>query len=260
MWSLGVVGSPIGHSLSPLLHEAALTALGLDGKSEAIEIDGSDVGKLKDVVLSHDALSVTMPLKEHLVALCDDIDAVARRVGAVNSVRTINGRVEGRSTDGLGCLDALRDEFGVDVSGRRVVVRGSGGSAKAVVDALVTAGADVTVLARNETVARAMAERYEGVAVNPRHVESVEVVVNTVPVGAKDTRSIDGVITSFDRDACALDLTYVPIASPWLRAQRDAGLRGANGLTMLVHQARRQLEWWFGQPVPVDPLFAAVGR
>jgi shikimate dehydrogenase len=166
----------------------------------------------------------------------------------------------GRSTDGAGCLDALRDEFELEPTGQRVVVRGSGGSATAVVDAVANAGGQVILLARNYEAALKIARRYEGVDVNPATVDRVDLVINTVPVGAKDSRTLDGPISGFSPGACALDLVYVPIESPWLRAQRDKGLRGANGLTMLVHQAHRQLEWWLDRPVPIDALFAAVGR
>jgi len=259
-WRLGVVGSPIAHSLSPRLHEAALTSLGLEGTSEAIEIGSHDVANLKGALSSHDALSVTMPLKEVAVALCDELDDTARRVGGVNSLRMANGRVLGRATDGAGLVAAVHHEFGLALEGARVIVRGSGGSAKSIVDALVERGATVTVLARNALEATRLAERYPSIAVNPDSSRDIDLMVNTVPAGPEDTPETSRTKVAFAPDAAALDVVYEPRETPWLAARRREGLRGANGLSMLVHQAREQLQWWFDREVPLEPLLMAVGQ
>jgi len=259
-WRLGVIGSPIAHSLSPRLHEAALSALGLTGSSEAIDIRADDHAALTEVLATHDALSVTMPLKEVAVERCDELDDVSRHVGAVNSLRIFEGRVVGRSTDGDGFIDAVRDEFAVDLDGAHVVVRGSGGSAKSIIDALVRSGARVSIVARNADVAVRIVERYESVEVNAPVMRAVDLIVNTIPAGAFDSGPLDGPTVEFCSGACALDVVYEPRESPWLAERRADGLRCANGLSMLVHQARHQMQWWFDQSVPLEPLFAAVGR
>jgi shikimate dehydrogenase len=258
-WRLGVVGSPIRHSLTPVLHRAALNALGLSGESDIIEADAAD-DAFASAWAAHDALSVTMPLKEQLVAHCDVLDERARRVGAVNSLLRRNGRVEGRSTDGQGFLDLLEREFDLNVADRTVVVRGSGGSARSLVDALSTAGAlRIALAARNAQTAATIAAQYPAVDVNPASVSNVALVVSTVPTIRGETREMPPLSLTYDDDAVAVDIQYVPAQSTWLGERKAEGLRTSNGLPMLVFQARHQMEWWFDTPVPVEPLLAAVG-
>jgi shikimate dehydrogenase len=259
-WRLGVVGSPVAHSLTPLLHAAAFQVLGLRGSSEIIDIKDNDVARCDEALATHDALSVTMPLKTLLATRCGVLDERARRIGAVNSVFVHLGVVEGRSTDGIGFLDALQHDFRLDVNGRVVVVRGSGGSAKSLIDALSDVGAETIVLqARNLQVAQAIAAQYPRVIVNPPSVANAALVVSTVPTVHGASAELVEVPTSFDRDAVAVDIQYQLAVTPWLEARRADGLRTSNGLSMLVHQARHQLEWWFDRAVPLEPLLAAVG-
>ncbi len=256
MWRVGVVGSPISHSLSPVLQRAALSYLGLEGTAELIELDSAGE-PFTTVAHSHDALSVTMPLKETLLARCDEIDDVARRIGAVNSLRLDGGTIRGRSTDGVGFLDAVTLEMNVAVDGKKVVVLGSGGSAKSIIDALCLAGADVLVVARNrETGARAV-NPYENARVVTEPNLAVDLVVNTIPHReGEDRPEFDG-ITAAD-GAVAVDIVYAPAETPWLKRRRGQGFRVQNGLPMLVHQARHQFSWWFDAVVPSSILFAAV--
>jgi shikimate dehydrogenase len=257
-WRLGVIGSPIEHSLSPTLHRAALRELGLDGASTAIEIGRDDVSALSRALDSHDALSVTMPLKEIALLRCDEVDEVAARVGAVNTLRITDGRVLGRSTDGAGFLDAVHALFDLDVAGREVAVRGSGGSARSIIDALDAAGAIVNVLARDEEAADRLASKYRNVVANPAHTGELALIVNTVPAGQSDDGPIDRPIGGFTTDAAAMDIVYEPRESPWLAARRTRGLRVANGLAMLAYQARHQFRWWFGADVSAATLLEAI--
>jgi len=256
MWRVGVVGSPISHSLSPVLQRAALSYLGLEGTAEAIDLDSAGE-PFTAIASKHDALSVTMPLKETLLARCNDIDDVARRIGAVNSLRLDGGTIRGRSTDGVGFLDAVTIEMNVAVDGRKVVVLGSGGSAKSIVDALCCAGADVFVVARNlESGARAV-DRYENARVVTEPHLACDLVVNTIPHRAGEDRpEFDGIKAA--DGAVAVDIVYAPSQTPWLQRRQDQGFRVQNGLPMLVHQARHQFSWWFDAEVPSSILFAAV--
>lgn len=239
------------------MHEAAFAALGLVGTSTIFEIGLGDDAALESVLGRVDALSVTMPLKGVLRDRCDDVDDVARRVGAVNTVQWRDGRLTGRSTDGVGFLDALRADFDLDVGGRTVVVLGAGGAARSIVDACATNGATVIVRSRRPEAARALANQYDRVISNPSSVSDVDVIVSALPGGA-DPAMPDCSITLTSR-AVAIDISYRPARSDWLAAQARAGARTANGLAMLAHQAQHQLEWWFGRPVPLVPLRTAVG-
>ena len=259
-WRVGVIGSPIAHSLSPKLQRAALSFVGVDGTADAVEVGAHDRAGLLSALSSHDALSVTMPLKEVIVEFCDEFDEVARRIGSVNSVRQRNGRLEGHSTDGAGFHDALSDELQLDPCSQHVVVRGSGGSARAIVDSLVNSrAAQVSLLARNGDAARAWAQNYGVVIVNPSQLNDVDLIVNTLPAGVSSTQFDSERSMTFSTSAAALDVVYEPVESSWLAARRAEELRVVNGLSMLVHQARHQFEWWFDQLVPLKVLYEAVG-
>jgi len=256
MWRVGVVGSPISHSLSPVLQRAALSYLGLEGTADAIDLDSADEA-FSTVASSHEALSVTMPLKEKLLARCDELDDVARRIGAVNSLRCTEGVIRGRSTDGYGFLDALTEEMSLSVEGTKVVVLGSGGSAKAIIDALCGAGADVFVVARNHETGTRAVERYDNARVVLEPKVACDLVVNTIPHRDGEDRPEFAGITPSD-GAVAVDIVYAPAQTPWLARRRDQGFRIQNGLPMLIHQARHQFSWWFDADVPAPILFAAV--
>lgn len=257
-WRLGVVGSPIAHSLTPVLHEAALDALGLTGSSTIFDVGVGDDAGVERVLNSVDAVSVTMPLKTKLMALCDDLDEVASRVGAINSLWRHGGRLHGRSTDGVGFLDALEADFDSSVADATVVVLGSGGAARSIVDACSSGGASrIIIRARNAATASALVDRYDRVIANPPAVGDVALVVNAVAGGAPlDLPACD---VHYARGAVAIDIAYRPPESAWLADQAGSGRRTANGLSMLAHQARHQLTWWFDRPVPLEPLLAAVG-
>ena len=256
---LGVIGSPISHSLTPRLQRAALDYLGLQGTSETVEVRGDD-SELSRALASFDALSVTMPLKEVALRHCAVLDPVAQRIGAVNSIIRRESGIEGRSTDGAGLLDALEHQYRFAAAGSTCVVRGSGGAAKAVVDALAFAGATkIALLARNETTARVIADKYANVVTNPSEVRAIDLVVNTIPFSetAEATEPLTADLNYHD-EAIFVDIIYDPRESPWLLHHRHLHRRTQNGLLMLVHQARYQLEWWLDASIPIEVLFDAV--
>ena len=258
-YRLGVIGSPISHSLTPRIHLAALAHWNLEGTSEAVEIDVSHVGDVAELLNHFDALSVTMPLKELLVPLCQTLDEPATRIGAVNSLQRTKDGVSGRNTDGRGLIDALKCEMDLDVTGLTCVVRGSGGSAKSIIDALDRAGAaNVILLARNRDAAEQIGRSHPVLRINPANCEDVSLIVNTIPF-------VDGINVELNEpemkwasNSLAVEVVYVPAETPWLFEHRAAGRRTANGLAMLVHQARHQLEWWFERTIETSILLAAV--
>ncbi len=247
MWRLGVAGSPVAHSLSPALHRAGLAMAGLEGTSVAIDVDVDQVARLRDVLgVTVDALSLTMPLKTPALALCDEVDDVARRVGAVNSVIVREGRLYGANTDGGGFVSSLDYQFGMDVAGSRALVIGAGGAARGIVDALAGAGADVIdVVARRREPAAWLAEHYDVVRIGA-HGGPLDLVVNTTPVAG---RLASGVAPGVGPRTVAVDITYEPRMTQWRSQYERRGCPTANGLAMLAFQAARQLTWWLGVPI-----------
>ncbi len=254
-WRLGVIGSPLAHSLSPQLHEAGLAIAGVAGTSTRIEVGSGDVARVAELLADYDALSVTMPLKTQVVELCDVLEETAARVGAVNSLLVRDGRVHGANTDGLGFVDSLVGELGFHVEGRAVVLLGAGGAARAIVDAWAAAGVHRgEVVGRTAASVRALAAAYDVVHEGVSGDEPVDLVVNTTPVSGR----VGATPVATKSAAVAVDITYEPRISPWLAQYEEGGCRVVNGLAMLAYQAARQLSWWLAVPIDGATLLEAI--
>lgn len=246
IWRVGVVGSPIEHSLSPRLHERGLKLAGLEGTSTRVKMGLDDADQLKVLATTKfDALSVTSPLKHVAFELCDELSEVATNTQSVNSLLVRDGTLLGASTDGLGFVNALRDEMGFAVENTHAVILGAGGAASAILDALVHRGvASVVVLARNEARAEELSGRHKNVFTKSLVYRPVDVVVNTVRVEARGHEA--AVLQGVHRETVAVDITYSPRNSVWRQLYEDAGCRSMNGLPMLAYQAVLQMQWWWG--------------
>lgn len=263
-----VIGDPVEHSLSPVLHNAAFAALDLDWVYVALRVAP---GGVADALAGADALglaglSVTMPHKSDVAALLPSCSEVARRLGSVNTVVRRDGRLHGESTDGEGFLTWLRTEAGFDPAGRRCAVFGAGGAGRAVVLALAEAGAaEVVVINRNAERGRAGAALAgeAGRTGGPVEAERVDLVVNATPVGMGAGGSgPGGAVEAFRPRAgqTVVDLVYHPSTTPLMEAARRAGASAHNGLGMLVHQAAAAFRLWTGCQAPVEAMSEAVSR
>jgi shikimate dehydrogenase len=261
-----VIGTPIRHSLSPAIHNAAYRALGIDWVFVAFDVPagegGAAVAAMRTLGLA--GMAVTMPHKEGAARACDDLTADAARLGVVNSVRLADdGRLVGDSTDGEGFVRALR-EAGHDPAGRQVLVLGAGGAARAVVLALGRQGSKVVVAARRENAALAAAELVPGAVAStwPPHeglLARADIVVNATPIGmAADPRSPLDAAEAFRPGQVVVDLIYHPLETPMLAAAAAAGAATVNGVGMLVHQAALQVEGWTGRAAPLPEMWAAA--
>ncbi len=256
-WRLGVVGSPIDHSRSPELHQAGLASVGLTGHSERIDVTLDEVDTfVARMGRDFDAVSVTMPLKAALATRCEWLDESAIRLGVVNSLRWHEGALQGRATDGPGFLNALFGEWHYDVMGRHVVVEGTGGSATAIIDALVHAGvARVSLVGRNDQARHALCAMYSGVVCDDRTDDHVDLVVTTTPApGRSDPSMYAGV----DHATRAVDITYNEPVSKWMKYYSAEGCAVMNGLPMLAYQAALQMSWWWGVPLDGAALMTVL--
>lgn len=258
-----VIGHPVRHSLSPAIHNAAFSARGIDWAFLAFEVASGEAAAALAAMrtLGLGGLSVTMPHKDDAARAVDRRSPEAEALGAVNCVvPERDGSLVGENTDGPGFLDALRADLGVTPDGRRCVVVGAGGAARAVVRALAVAGAAEVVVV-NRTPGRADAAVALAGAVGrtgPRSAAATaELVVNATPVGM-DGRSnpLDGV--GFGAGQVVVDLIYHPADTPLLADARAAGATTANGLGMLVHQAAHAFTRWTGLEAPVPEMTAAA--
>jgi len=261
----GVIGDPVRHSLSPALHNAAFAATGIDGVYVAFEVREGDVpAALAGVrALGLLGLSVTMPHKEAVARAVDRLDPEAAALDAVNCVvRDPDGALVGANTDGPGFVASLVVDHGVALDGRRCVVLGAGGAARAVVRSLADAGAgEVVVVNRTAATgerAAALAGR-RGRLGTPADVAGADVIVNATPVGMGEGAGRLPCDPDLLRAGQVVaDLVYQPLDTALLQAARAAGAVAVDGLGMLVHQAALAFRRWTGVDPPVAAMRAAA--
>jgi shikimate dehydrogenase len=259
----GVIGDPVRHSLSPVLHNAAYRELALDWVYVAFEVsDGATRGALEAMrILDLAGLSVTMPHKTAAGACCDELSDDAAALHSVNTVSVgSGGRLVGDSTDGEGFLRSLRDA-GHDPTGASVVLLGAGGAARAVARALGRAGARVVVCARKPDAAAVAAQLAAGASLpwaeRSAAATAATFVVNATPVGM-GADELPLPLDALHPGQVLADLVYHPLETVLLRGARDQGAEVVDGLGMLVHQAALQIERWTGHSAPVAAMRAAA--
>ena len=251
----GVVGNPIMHSRSPVMHNAGFGALGLNAVYLPLEArDAADFITFAERLGLRGA-SITAPFKLALMPRADVIDELAVRVGAINTLTMRDGKWLGANTDVEGFLSPLLQRTAL--AGQRVSILGSGGAARAVAVAAASRQAVVTVAARTQEAARAIAALVGGTAGEfPPQRGSWDVLVNATPVGSHKTPGTPMAGAALDGDV-VFDLVYAPLETELLRDAETAGCRTIDGLEMLIAQAERQFELWTGQRPPAG-LFAAA--
>lgn len=265
-----MIGDPISHSLSPVIHNAAFGAMGLDFVSVACPVpDGAAPTAVAGMrALGLRGLSVTMPHKAAVLAELDRLTPVATTLGAVNCIShdpEDDAVLVGDNTDGDGFLRGLQTDFGLDPAGARCVVLGAGGAARAVVLALAGAGADLVAVAnRDDGRARAAADlagargRVLARADVAAELAAADLVVNATSVGMGTDRSVPCDTELLHEGQAVADLVYHPLETTLVRDATARGARSANGVSMLVHQAAVALERWTGQQAPVGAMSRAV--
>lgn len=261
----GVIGDPVRHSLSPLLHNAAFQALELDWVYLAFPVGGGSGAAAVTAMRTFgvDGLNVTMPHKADVLPALDGLSATARTLGAVNTIHRVGDELWGENTDGAGFVDALRHDEAFDPVDRRAVVFGAGGAARAVVLALAEAGvADVAVVNRtasNAAVAASLAGPVGRVGVED-DVDGADLVINATPAGMHGVLAEALVLDPrrLQPGQVVVDLVYAPIRTPLLQAARERGAIAVTGLGMLIHQAAHAFRLWTGEDPPLEVMSAAA--
>ena len=261
---VGIIGDPVGHSRSPAIHNAAFAALALDYVFVAFPVRaGAGYDAVRAVrTLGLAGLNVTMPHKDDAARACDELTPAAAALAAVNTVvHQADGSLLGASTDGEGVVRALADEQ-VDPSGRRCLILGAGGAARAVVQALGAHGASVAVAARRPAAASTAAALAPAAQVVPLAevepwITDADVIINATPLGMNGEPP-PFPMSSLHAGQLVYDTVYHPAETPLLAGARAQGARAANGLGMLVHQAALAFEHWTGRPAPLDVMRRAA--
>ncbi|MDR1190486.1 MAG: shikimate dehydrogenase [Verrucomicrobiales bacterium] len=277
----GVIGFPVQHSLSPAMHTAAFARCKLDARYVAVEVPpeqlAATVARMK--TLPFTGWNCTLPHKIALAGLMDGIDDTARRLGGVNTVFNDNGRLAGFNTDGEGWVRAVREEFSLDVRDLRVMILGLGGAGRAVAAQAALEQCEKLVLV-NRTMAKAqelraqLAPQFDSekllgadtrLKVVPwdetliaRELDQIDLVVNCTSLGLRASDAAVLPARILQPHLCVHDMVYRPARTKLLAAAREAGARGANGLSMLVHQGALSFEIWTGQTAPLTAMRNAL--
>ena len=265
-----VLGHPIGHTLSPVMHNASIRSLGLDAIYLAFDVHPD---RLLEVLPAMQAMgfggvNLTIPLKEVAFRGLKQLDESARLLGAVNTVQFTDGGMIGHNTDGYGFLKAMEESFGETLAGTKVFVLGCGGAGRAV--ALMCAGAGAAELilaevdeAKRNAVADELGRLYPAVKVThatgaAEDCRAADVVVQATPVGMKQTDAPLLGPESFRAGQRAFDLIYMYPETVFMKQARLGGARTANGLGMLLHQGARAFAIWSGREPDVEAMRAAL--
>jgi shikimate dehydrogenase len=256
----GVIGYPLGHSLSPLLHTTGFRAIGSPDVLVAWPIEPGRVGEFVSAVrlLRVRGVCVTIPHKQAIMSFLDRVTERARDVGAVNTLFWQGAELWGDNTDVPGFIAPLTTEASMEALGPspRILMLGAGGASRAVVVGLRSLGyRDIVVANRSPAAAEALAADF-GLAVEPwerRGDIPADLVINTTPLGMKSTYEAE---TPFPADAfsgrhgIAYDIVYTPLRTRFLRDAENAGWRTVSGLDMFIGQADHQFRIWKGVPLP----------
>jgi len=258
-----VIGHPIGHSLSPRIHNYWIETYKLNGLYEALDIKPEHLSKRLPELLraGYQGFNLTVPHKEMVLPLCDEIDDKARAVGAVNTIWTEDARIKGTNTDIFGFVQNIKSgapEF--DFTAGPAVVLGAGGAARAVVQGLLQEGApEIVLLNRTRARAEALAESFADARITVRDwakrdefPATTNLLVNTTSLGMSGAPPLEISLGSLPRTALVTDIVYAPLETKLLREANDSGHKTVNGLGMLLHQARPAFEKWHGIMPEID--------
>ena len=271
---IGILGYPLTHSISPVFQQAALDHLGLDARYLAWETEPSKLGERVDSLRVDGVLgaNVTIPHKEVVLQLLDEIDPTAQAIGSVNTIVNEGGRLKGHNTDAPGFLRGLREHGAFDPKGKKALVLGAGGSGRGVVFALAQAGIETVTLvnrtlSRAEGLARAVKSRFPDVAIEAHqqapHLMEYDLLVNCTSIGMKHT-PMEGdtpvELKGIRAGALVCDLVYNPQETALLKLAKEAGARALGGLPMLIFQGAIAFDLWFERKAPVEVMFEAARK
>ncbi|MBI2844419.1 MAG: shikimate dehydrogenase [Armatimonadetes bacterium] len=267
---LGLFAHPVGHSMSPAMHNAAIRVLGLDYVYVPFDVAPEGLEQAVSGIrgLGIAGVNVTMPHKEAIIAYLDEVDPDARDFGSVNTVTNAGGRLIGASTDGPGFMRSLT-EAGFSAGGKKAVVLGAGGAGRAVTFALTRAGARAVVLDEVPEKADRLAHDAGKIAgasvtsVEPsflaEEMKDADLLVNCTPVGMHPREDAMPVSPDLLRaDMLVYDLVYNPVETRLISAAKAAGAHTLSGVRMLVYQGAISFKKWTGVDPPTDVMEAAI--
>jgi shikimate dehydrogenase len=251
----GVAGYPISQSLSPAIHNAAFTACGLNAVYLAFETKDID-GCLRGVrALGIKGMSITLPHKSAVIPLLDDVDGLAEKIGAVNTIVNEGGLLVGYNTDAIGALRALEEK--TELSGKNCLIIGAGGAARAIGFILRERGIKLQIANRSNKKGQELAHALESplIALGELENTTADILIHTTPVGMfpkeGDCIVAEGVLK---KGMVVMDIVYNPLDTTLLKTARSRGCVTVDGLGMFIHQGAEQFRRWTGIEPPLDVM------
>ncbi|OGP43307.1 MAG: shikimate dehydrogenase [Deltaproteobacteria bacterium GWD2_42_10] len=272
--ALGIFGHPISHTLSPVMHNAVIKALGLDMAYLPFEVKPSNLKEAINGIKSLGIIGVniTIPHKESVIRFLDDISEEARLVGAVNTIVYKDRKLVGYNTDGSGYMASLKEELGFNPKSKRIIIIGAGGAARGILAALATQKPKSITVA-NRTLSRAVSliktfkgkfrdTRFEAIDLDNNMLKmsfnSVDLLINTTSVGMKQSKALKIPLETLPKIAIVSDIIYNPLETLLLKKAKKIGLTTHGGLGMLVHQGARSFKLWTGMDAPMNVMRKAA--
>ncbi len=237
----GIVGHPVSHSASPAMHDAAFKAMGINGTY--LRFDSPDVEHLGDVIREYviRGVNVTIPYKQTVMDQMDSLSEAAERIGAVNTIINDDGKLRGDNTDHIGIRYAFSD---IDLKGKRVLIMGTGGAARAAAYTFKNAGSDVSVSGRTPSNVDVICKDFD---CTPHHGDIVgfDIIVNCTPIGLVDG-AYPSDIDRMDKGQIVFDMVYGR-DTPLIKRAKELGCRLIDGKEMLIGQGAESFHLWFGK-------------
>ncbi|MDR0267939.1 shikimate dehydrogenase [Paenibacillus sp.] len=267
---LGVIGDPIAHSKSPVMHQAALSALGLPGAYVPMHVKRGQVAEAIAGIkaLGFRGINVTIPHKLEVIPYLDHLDETALRIGAVNTIVNDHGILTGYNTDGIGYVRSLKEEAVSELKGKKIMVLGAGGAARGIVHALSLESPDrICIANRTADKAEAIAAEWKdladirGISLQelPVYLKETDILINTTSVGMHPHVAETPVNVDLIPERIVVsDLIYNPLQTRLLAESERKGCKVHGGLGMFVNQGAYALEYWTGLPAPVAAMRSAV--
>ncbi|MFA4836573.1 MAG: shikimate dehydrogenase [Dehalococcoidia bacterium] len=266
--TVGLIGYPLGHSISPVFQQAAFDHLGLDIRYQLWETKPENLSAVVQEIRSADKLgaNVTVPYKEDVLKLLDGLDELASDIGAVNTIVKQGNKLVGYNTDAGGFLRALKEQGGFDPKGKKVIVIGAGGVARAISFVLVKSGVkslalfDIQIERASKLASDIKSDKVtilksDKGAEFGQAISSADLLINCTPIGMKHSpnESRSPVAPELiSPKSLVYDVVYNPIKTPLLKDAEKRGARTLGGLSMLVYQGVAAFELWTGRKAPVD--------
>ncbi len=269
----GLMGYPVSHSLSPLMHNAAFSCLKINAEYKLFPLKEKKIGLFLQNVKHNNifGLNVTVPYKEKVISFMDSISYEAKLIGAVNTIKVSDARLSGFNTDGEGFLRHLRQDLEFNPEGKNIAIIGAGGAARAISIYLSRTNPKLISIcdidkSKLSALVNHLKANFKDTDIKPAdsieelNLRDADLLINTTPIGMKEDDACLINKKSIHKEMLVYDLIYNPKETKFLKVAKDKGARTANGLGMLLYQGMASFEIWTGEKAPIEIMREALNK